>query len=78
MYTFETSLEKSNKIYGWYPIGRLALELLEERRFNLSGCFKSKETDFVGFITKIHILRYANPIFVFFIQKKNTQHYVVL
>ena len=35
-----------------------------------SGLFKSKETDFEDFITKIHIgngTRYLNPIFMFFI-----------
>ena len=31
----------------------------------ISGRFKSKET--VGFITKIHISRYVNPNFMFFI-----------
>ena len=31
---------------------------------SVSGRFKSKETDFIGFITKIHISRYVNPIFI--------------
>ena len=44
----------------------------------LSGRFKSKETDFEGFITKIiHISRFVNQIFMFFMSK-NLQHSVVL
>ena len=43
----------------------------------LSGCFKSKETDFGGFIKKIHISRYMNPIFMFFMSN-NLQYSVVL
>ena len=35
---------------------------------HLPGRFKSKETDFLGFITKIH-----NPIFMFFVSK-TSQH----
>ena len=42
-----------------------------------SGRFKSKETDFVDFFTRIHNLRYVNPIFMFFMSK-NPQHSVVL
>ena len=37
---------------------------------------KLKETDSVGFITKIHNSRYVNPIFVFFVSK-NSQHVVL-
>ena len=44
---------------------------------NILGHFKSKETDLAGFITKILILRYVNPIFIFFMTK-NSQHSVVL
>ena len=36
----------------------------------LSGLLKSKETDFVGFITSFHISRYVNLIFMFFMSKK--------
>ena len=43
----------------------------------LSGRLKSKESDFVGFITKIHILRFVDPICMFFMSK-NSQHSVVL
>ena len=35
----------------------------------LAGRFKSKETDFVGFIRKNHISRYVKPIFMYFIKK---------
>ena len=42
--------------------------------FYLLGCFKSKETDSVGFIAKIHFLRYVNSIFM----SKNSQNFVVL
>ena len=37
--------------------------------FFLSGCFKLKETNFDGFITKIYISRFVNPIFMFFMSK---------
>ena len=37
--------------------------------FKISGRFKSKETDFVGFITIIHISRQVNQIFMFFMSK---------
>ena len=43
----------------------------------LSGRFKSKETDSVHFITKIHISRYVDSIFMFFMSK-NSQNSVVL
>ena len=39
--------------------------------------FKSKEVDFVGFITKIHVSRFVIPIFMFF-KTKNSQHSVSL
>ena len=45
--------------------------------FFLSGRFNSKETDFVGFISKIHISRYFIPIFMLFMTK-TSQHSVVL
>ena len=32
----------------------------------ISGRFESKETYFVDFITKIQLLRYVHPIFMFF------------
>ena len=48
-----------------------------ESLMKIIGRFKSKETDFVGFITKIHISRYVNPIFMFFMLK-NSQHFVAL
>ena len=37
----------------------------------------SKETDFIGIIINIHISRYVNPIFMFFMWK-NPQYSVVL
>ena len=43
----------------------------------LLGRFKSKETDFLAFITKIHISRYVNPTFMAFMSK-NLQHSEVL
>ena len=43
----------------------------------LSGRLKSKETDFVGFIIKIHKSRYVNPIFMIFMSK-NSQQSVLL
>ena len=39
--------------------------------------FKSEVTDFVGYITKIHISSYVNPIFIFFMSK-NSQYSVIL
>ena len=44
---------------------------------NISDRFKSNEADFVGFITEIHILRYVDPIIMFFMSK-NSQHSLVL
>ena len=45
--------------------------------FLISGRFKSKETDFLGFITKVHISRYVDPSFMLFMSQ-NLQHSVVL
>ena len=53
------------------------LNIKEGIHILLSGRLKSKKTDSVGFITKIHISRYVDPIFVFFMCKIS-QHSVVL
>ena len=50
---------------------------LEPCFWGLLGRFKLKETDFVDFITKIHISSYVNPIFMFFMSK-NLQYSIVL
>ena len=42
---------------------------VQNRHFgDVSGRFKSNETDLVGFITKIYKKRYGNPVFMSEIQ----------
>ena len=65
------------RLYGQITNFLLIFELYYLSGRHLSGRFKSKETDFVSFITKNHISRYAYPIFMCFMSK-NSQYSSVL
>ena len=66
---------KANGIVKFYTMQRYKIESVVERY--LSGRYKSEETNFVGFIKKIHISRYLNPILMFFMST-NLQYSIVL
>ena len=61
--------------YVFSLYGKIDRIILNARKFDIN--IKSKEADFVGFITKIHISINVDQIFMFFMLK-NSQHSVVL